>query len=93
MAEDQLFPGRGYRGCGGVVERVKTDLRMPKFLIRRVGEVCAALGLGKNAFYSMAGAMLALKFIPLVAGKKRSRLVQDLKRFLLKAIEEAEASL
>jgi hypothetical protein len=92
MTEKEMFPGRGHRG-GNVAERVKTDMRMPRFLVERVEEVCTALGLGKNAFFSMAGAMLALRFLPLIPGKKRPRLVRDLKRFLLKVIEEVESSL
>lgn len=92
MAKDVLFPGRGYRG-DDMVERVKTDMRMPRGLVDWIEEVCKALGVSKNAFFSMAGAALAMKFVPLFPGAKRQKLFKELKRFMLQVLDETESSL
>jgi len=89
---DVLFPGRGYRGKD-MAKRVKTDLRMPQGLVAWTDEVCRALGVSKNAFFSLAGAMLAMRFVPLVPGKKRQRLVADLRGFVQQVLGEMESSL
>lgn len=87
--KDVLFPGRGYRG-DSMAERIKTDLRMPRVLLEWVEEICRGLGISKNAFFSIAGALLALRILPILPGTKRSGLFRSLKQFVYQVVEELE---
>ena len=78
---------------GAMGQRVKTDLRLPKLLIKQVESICYALGIPKNAFFTLGVAGLALQLAPLLPGRKRARLVQDMEKIVLKLLAEVKKSL
>jgi hypothetical protein len=62
-------------------ERVKTDMRLPRMLIQHVEEVAELCGLPKNAFLTVAAAMLATQLSKRYApGKKRKRMLLELEK-------------
>ena len=90
MKEEAMGTTKSGEGIG---KRAKTDLRLPRLLIKAVEAVCYALGIPKNAFFALGAARLALKLAPLIPGRKRGRLVQDLEKIVLKTLDEAKKAL
>lgn len=71
-------------------ERVKTDMRLPRMLVQHVEEVADLCGLPKNAFFTIAAAMLATRLSKRYApGKKRRKMLLDLERMAKKCFQEA----
>jgi len=65
-------------GLGPVKDRVKTDIRLPKALVKHVDAVCEILGVPKNAFFVLAAGKLVVELSPLLSTKaKRSVIVRD----------------
>ena len=65
-------------------ERVRTDVRLPPDLAKQVGIVCRALGIPRNAFYTIAACEQMVKLSPLIKGKKRGVLVKELDKIVQK---------
>lgn len=62
-------------------ERVKTDLRLPRMLVQHIEEMAELVGLPKNAFITIACAMLATQLSKRYApGKKRKKMLTDLEK-------------
>jgi len=70
----------------GMGTRTKTDIRLPRMLLDSVEQVCYALGIPKNAYFAISVATMTLQLLPLLPGRKRKRLVQDLEKIVLKVI-------
>jgi hypothetical protein len=68
--------------------RVKTDLRFPPELLDKIDEVCAALGIPKNAFFVMAASLLTLQLAPLVRVKQRKQLILHVQDLFQKLISD-----
>ena len=60
-------------------DRVKTDMRVPRVLDARVRDICAYLGIPRNAFYALAAAFFVMELSPLLKGKKRSQVWGEIK--------------
>lgn len=71
-------------------ERVKTDMRLPRALIRHVEEMAELVGLPKNAFFTIAAAQLAASLARgYVPGKKREKMLRELEREIQKIFRDA----
>lgn len=71
-------------------ERVKTDMRLPRMLIQHVEEMGDLIGLPKNAFFTIAAAMLATRMSKRYApGKKRRKMLADLEKLVARCFKEA----
>jgi phosphopantothenoylcysteine synthetase/decarboxylase len=75
-------------------ERVKTDMRLPRVLIQHVEEMAELVGLPKNAFFTVAAAMMATflsrQYAP---GKRRKKMLDDLEKEVQKVFREARKEL
>ena len=79
---------------GDMSTRTKTTMVLPDTLVQHMQTMCYALGVPRNAWISMGVAMLTLKMLPMVSpGKKRTRMLRDLEKFLLKLLSEVKSSL
>lgn len=74
---------------GDMKNRVKTDLRLPKQLVKQVEACCEALGVPKNAFFVLAAIRLAAEMGPIMPGKKRITLLIEIEKIFQKVISEA----
>jgi hypothetical protein len=70
--------------------RTKTTLELPQDLTRAIGEVCQALGVPKNAFFAVASAMLVIKLLPMLPGRKRHDLLNQLDSLVQRVVMEAK---
>jgi len=71
-------------------ERVKTDIRLPYKLVKHVEDMAAAVGIPKNAFFTVAAALLAIKLSKYESGQKRATMLRNLKKEVLAVFEAAE---
>ena len=81
-------------GEPGKSTRVKTDLRLPRRLVRRVEALCCELGIPKNAFFTLAGARLLMELAPLSGpAVKREYLIADLEKIFQRVIKKMREQL
>lgn len=78
---------------GALADRIKTDVRVPEDLSETVEELCAKLGMTKNAFYVVG----AVKFAAEIAGvayEKRTqrRVLTALKDQIQRMLDSLEGS-
>lgn len=70
--------------------RVKTDIRLPVTVMEKVDEMCAALGLTKNALYTVGLCFLAVQFSEIVrAPRKRADLLTLVEKLFQKTLKKA----
>jgi len=74
---------------GDVSKRVKTDLRLPRDLMRHVEAVCAAAGVPKNAFFALASALFLIRMSPALEGRKRKEVLKYIEDMFQKVISNA----
>ena len=75
-------------------ERVKTDMRLPRVLIKHVEEMAELVGIPKNAFFTVAAAQLATVLSKRYApGKKRRKMLDELEALMLKTFSDARESM
>jgi hypothetical protein len=76
---------------GPSADRVKTDMRMPQLLVKRVKEMSEVLGVPQNALYAMGVALLLVTMVPMVhPGKKRIQMLRELGELFRNVISGAE---
>jgi hypothetical protein len=75
-------------------ERVKTDMRLPRLLIKHVEEMAPLVGLPKNAFFTVAAAtMAALLSRQYAPGKRRAKMLDALEKEVQTIFREARKAL
>ena len=68
-------------------ERVKTDFRITKRVLRHLGDHAIALGMSKSGYVCMAICNQLISFAPLLKGvKKRQLMLDDVEEFFQKAL-------
>lgn len=71
--------GPGHSLLGPMCDRVKTDVRLPFALSHSVEELCAALGIPKNALFTLAASLLCVQLAPLLKpGVPRRKMLAEL---------------
>ena len=79
---------------GAVSGRVRADVRIPREFLEPIQDVCERIGLPKNAFYSLAGALLLVELIPLLSrSKKREDYLNTVSKIFQKALKTARERL
>lgn len=79
--------------AGPLDKRVRTDVRMSERILRVMDEQCQTLGIPKNAFFTMAACILAVKFVPLLKGtKKRKTMLSNIEKLFQETLDEARAA-
>jgi len=63
---------------GPMKTRQKTDVRLPVPLVKAVEELCEHMCIHKNVFYVFAASRLCLEMAPLLKGRKRKKLIEEL---------------
>lgn len=75
---------------GPLDERVRTDVRMSKRVLRTLQEQGEVLGIPKNALFTIGACFLAARLIPLLSGvKKRAQMLDDIENLFKEVLEEA----
>lgn len=71
-------------------ERVRTDVRMSKSILKILGQQGQLLGIPKNSMFVMGACLLAARLAPVVSGgKKRKIMLDKVKVVFLKIVAEA----
>ena len=78
---------------GPQADRIKTDLRLPKEFVVVVEEACRKLGVPKNAFFVLAGALFLAQLEPAMKSKKSDKLLEDLEILVQNLIFNIKKSL
>lgn len=64
--------------------RVKTDIRLPSKLAKRIERTCVKLHLPRNAFFTLAACHELVRLLPMLTAKKRDILRMELESLLQK---------
>jgi len=74
--------------------RVKTDMRLPRLLVKHVDSIVNQVGIPKNALFTIAASMTVVQLMSLLTpGKKRLRIFYELEELVQKTFEEAKKAL
>ena len=72
---------------GPVKTRQKTDVRLPINLVKAVEELCDTMFIHKNVFYVFAASRLCIEMAPLLRGRKRKKLLDEMEKLFQTTLE------
>lgn len=84
----------GASNIGPLEDRVKTDVRLSKSVLKQVELLAYKIGVPKNTFFVLGISLLASQLLPLLASdKKRKDLLRDVEKLFQKTMKDIKESM